>query len=111
VRVADAKGQPPSLPFWLGEAPGRTRELSAAIADLRDGCAVAAAQAAADGRDDLTAGVGYLQDACGEALGAAAAIQIAEYVIAGSRALGAVPTQRRVILERFFDESGGTQLV
>jgi ATP-dependent Lhr-like helicase len=111
VRVADAKGQPPSLPFWLGEAPGRTRELSSAIADLREGCADAAAGAAADGRDDLTAAVTYLQDECGEALGAAGAIQIAEYVIAGSRALGAVPTQRRVILERFFDESGGTQLV
>ena len=111
VRVADAKGQPPSLPFWLGEAPGRTRELSAAIADLREGCADAAARAAADGRDDLTAAVTYLQEECGEPLGAAGAIQIAEYVIAGSRALGGVPTQRRVILERFFDESGGTQLV
>ena len=39
VRVADAKGQPPSIPFWLGEGPGRTRELSAAIADLREACA------------------------------------------------------------------------
>ena len=37
--------------------------------------------------------------------------QIAEYVEAGRRALGAVPTQRRVVLERFFDESGGMQLV
>jgi ATP-dependent Lhr-like helicase len=99
VRVADAKGQPPSLPFWLGEAPGRTRELSAAIADLREGAALAA--------DPLA----YLEQECGPGLGSAGAIQIADYVTAGASALGAVPTQRRVILERFFDESGGTQLV
>jgi len=28
VLVEDARGQPPSIPFWLGEAPARTRELS-----------------------------------------------------------------------------------
>ena len=111
VRVADAKGQPPSLPFWLGEAPGRTRELSAAIADLRDGCARAADRARDEGRDALSGATAYLEAECGPGLGTAAAIQIADYVMAGATALGAVPTQRRVILERFFDESGGTQLV
>lgn len=109
VRVADAKGQPPSIPFWLGEAPGRTRELSSAIADLRESAAGAAtAEGSGDG---LARAVVLLREQCGPALGEAAALQIAEYVLAGRRALGAVPTQRCVVLERFFDESGGTQLV
>src|SRR5688500_7314514 len=93
VRVADAKGQPPSIPFWLGEGPSRTEELSAAIADLRENCAEQFA---------LEREVGLLPDA---------AAQIADYIADGKRALGAVPTQKRVILERFFDESGGMQLV
>jgi ATP-dependent Lhr-like helicase len=99
VRVADAKGQPPSLPFWLGEAPGRTRELSAEIAALRDGAARAAEP------------IAWLQAECGPALNKAAAQQIADYVTAGALVLGCVPTQTRVVLERFFDESGGMQLV
>jgi ATP-dependent Lhr-like helicase len=100
VRVADAKGLPPSLPFWLGEAPGRTRELAREIGSLREECP-----------DDETDAVAYLQAACGDALPRGAAVQIADYVAAGRRTLGAVPTQTRVILERFFDESGGMQLV
>jgi ATP-dependent Lhr-like helicase len=100
VRVGDAKGQPPSLPFWLGEAPGRTRELSAEIASLREACGPGAEEA-----------VALLQTECGPALPEAAARQIADYVEAGRSALGVVPTQKRVVLERFFDESGGTQLV
>jgi ATP-dependent Lhr-like helicase len=103
VRVADAKGQPPTIPFWLGEAPGRTRELAAAIAQLRESSAAAG--------DDPAAHLDSLSRACGEALPAGGAVQIADYVSAGKRALGCVPTQRRVVLERFFDESGGTQLV
>ncbi|HJW13829.1 MAG TPA: helicase-related protein, partial [Thermoanaerobaculia bacterium] len=100
VRVADAKGQPPTLPFWLGEAPGRTRELAAEIGALREECAAQGEEAA-----------GFLRSSCGEALPAAGAVQIAEFVEAGRRVLGAVPTQKRVILERFFDESGGMQLI
>ncbi len=100
VRVADAKGQPPSIPFWLGEAPGRTRELAAEIGTLRARSADAGAEAAVT-----------LRAQCGEALPEAGAAQIAEYVAAGRKVLGEVPTQRRVILERFFDESGGMQLV
>jgi ATP-dependent Lhr-like helicase len=99
VRVADAKGQPPTLPFWLGEAPGRTRELSAELARLRDECS--AVPEPAD----------CLRTECGPALPEGGAVQIAEYILAGRQALGAVPTQTRVILERFFDESGGMQLV
>jgi ATP-dependent Lhr-like helicase len=92
VRVADAQGAPPTIPFWLGEAPARTSELSAEISLLRE----ESAQGAERIRDEV---------------GAPAAEQIAEYALAGLRALGAVPTQERVILERFFDESGGMQLV
>ncbi len=99
VRVADAKGQPPTLPFWLGEAPGRTRELAAAIGTLREECA--------ESEDPA----GALRARSGDALPPAGAAQIAEFVEAGRQVLGSVPTQRRVILERFFDESGGMQLV
>jgi ATP-dependent Lhr-like helicase len=110
VRVADAKGQPPSLPFWLGEAPGRTRELSSALADLRETCADASKRADTPAAA-LAFAVACLREACGDGLDHAGALQIAEYVVAGHAALGAVPTQRKVVLERFFDESGGTQLV
>jgi ATP-dependent Lhr-like helicase len=99
VRVADAQGAPPTLPFWLGEAPGRTRELSAEIAVAREQTAAAVDP------------VPFLRETCGEALIEPAAAQIAEYVAAGVKALGVVPTQQRVVLERFFDESGGMQLV
>ena len=36
VRVEDAHGQPPTIPFWLGEAPGRTWELSQEVSELRE---------------------------------------------------------------------------
>ncbi len=93
VRVADAKGQPPTIPFWFGEGPARTAELSAEVAELRESCS------------DATT----LQQQSG--LDPEAATQIAEYIAEGTRTLGAVPTQKRVILERFFDESGGMQMV
>ncbi len=103
VRVADAKGQSPSLPFWLGEGPGRTRELAQAIGELRE-----MGEGAGGGSEGAGGG---LRDACGEALPEGAALQLLEYIEAGRVSLGAVPTQKRVILERFFDESGGMQLV
>jgi len=93
VRVADARGQPPNVPFWLGEAPSRTEELSAEIARLREECTDAAWLVRETGVPE------------------AAARQIAEYVEPGRKSLGAVPTQECVVLERFFDESGGMQLV
>src|SRR5262245_24819437 len=100
VRVADAKGQPPSLPFWLGEGPGRTRELAAEIGAVREDYAGIPDEAAARLRQD-----------CGGVLPEGAALQVAEFVEAGRRGLGTVPTPARVVLERFFDESGGMQLV
>jgi len=93
VRVADAQGQPPSIPFWLGEGPSRTPELSEEIGRVRE---VA---------EDPSA----LQEEIG--LSPEAALQLAEYVAEGRKVLGAIPTRRRIVLERFFDESGGMQMV
>jgi ATP-dependent Lhr-like helicase len=104
VRVEDARGQSPTIPFWLGEAPGRSDVLSASVARLR--AAVAArlhADAAGEAaRHWLTAEIG---------LAAPAAEQVAEYLAAAGAALGCLPTQDTIVLERFFDEAGGMQLV
>src|SRR5258707_8396618 len=109
VRVADAQGQPPSMPFCLGEAPSRSDEMSAAVSKLR---------AAADPRlprpdqprkpDELVAAVEWLEQ--DYALPRCAAEQIAAYLAEGKRALGVVPTADTLVLERFFDEAGGLQL-
>ncbi|MGH3171614.1 MAG: Lhr family ATP-dependent helicase, partial [Trebonia sp.] len=99
VRVVDAGGAPPSVPFWLGEAPGRTRELSDEVSALRR--EVADRDAAQARR--------WLRDECG--IGWAAAEIITSYLHAGLAALGALPTTDTIILERFFDEAGGMQLV
>ena len=123
VRVEDAHGAAPSVPFWLGEAPGRTRELSEEVSRLRERLAGAgpgdgpgaggAAGNGAGGRADETAGdadaIAFLVQECG--LDRSGAEQAVAYVRAGARPLGAVPTNRTVVAERFFDESGGMQLV
>lgn len=105
VRVEDAHGQPPSIPFWLGEAPGRSNELSFAVARLRG-----------ELDERLSATPGNLRPSldwlCHElGLGLASAEQIVEYLARARQALGALPTQDTLLMERFFDESGGTQLV
>ncbi|MGA9334005.1 MAG: DEAD/DEAH box helicase [Rudaea sp.] len=114
VRVEDAQGAPPTIPFWLGEAPGRTDELSFAVARLREEISARLANPsmqtlspiASDGGETAKA---WLRDDVG--LGASAAQQIVEYLGAARSALGLLPTQRTLAMERFFDESGGTQLV
>jgi ATP-dependent helicase Lhr and Lhr-like helicase len=103
VRVEDAKGMPPSMPFWLGEAPGRTNELSASVSRLRETIADAID---AGGRD---AALAWLTQTL--ALDLAPAEQIVDYLAAAKAALGRLPTLRTVVLERFFDESGGMQLI
>lgn len=119
VRVEDARGQPPNIPFWLGEAPGRTDELSRGVARLRacvEGWLVAAEAADAvpgpssDGSGErIERVVGRL---CGElGLDEAAARQIVEYLARARASLGALPTRERLVMERFFDESGGMQLI
>jgi ATP-dependent Lhr-like helicase len=104
MRVEDAAGQPPDIPFWFGEAPARSTEMSEAVSRLREEFAdrFDAGAPRSDIEDWLAHGVGT---------GAAAARQIYDYLASGYRALGAMPTRKRLVLERFFDESGGMQLV
>jgi ATP-dependent helicase Lhr and Lhr-like helicase len=113
VLVEDAHGAAPNVPFWRGEAPARTRELSEQVAEVRQKIS------------DLTEGIAYrpplrdfpaaapafqwLEEACG--LDRSGAEQAVEYIVGGRAVLGAVPTQATIIAERFFDESGGMQLV
>jgi ATP-dependent helicase Lhr and Lhr-like helicase len=113
VLVEDAHGAAPSIPFWLGEAPSRTNELSAAVAEVRQTISTLAEHVLPMlGRGtspQAATAVNWLKEECG--LDQAAAEQAVEYVVAGRAVLRAVPTQQTVIAERFFDESGGMQLV
>src|SRR2546423_2493317 len=118
ILVEDAHGAPPSIPFWLGEAPGRTEELSQQIGELR--------QAISDLTPNTVPGfvnqgfinqkspevlhaVEWLKRECG--LDDSGAEQAIEYIVTGRAVLGAVPTMNTIIAERFFDEGGGMQLV
>ena len=110
VRVEDAKGASPSIPFWLGEAPGRTLELSREVSAVREDVLTAVEQRrAASSQDDFADARRLLSEEC--ALDRRGIEQVIEYVLAGRAALGALPTQNRVVAERFFDEAGGMQLV
>ena len=139
VRVEDAQGAPPTIPFWLGEAPGRTDELSFGVSRLREEVtqrlapavgnqfpAVALEEGAPTGEGAPSTDAGpalaespppvardsamaWLTGALG--LPFEAAQQLHDYIAATQAALGALPTHKRIVLERFFDESGGTQLV
>src|SRR5215471_15428274 len=108
VRVQDAQGQPPTIPFWLGEAPGRTNELSAAVSRLRTEVADRIKGVEEAGAMDRGA-LSWLMDDLN--LSQSAAEQIVEYLAASKAALGVMPNQQTIVFERFFDESGGTQLV
>ena len=105
VRVEDAQGSSPTLPFWLGEAPGRTGELSDEVSALRE--ELASRQESADTMASAD-GVAWLVES---GVPESAAEQAVEYIAEGLRVLGAVPTKQRVVVERFFDESGGMQMV
>jgi ATP-dependent Lhr-like helicase len=101
LRVEDAHGEPPSIPFWLGEAPGRTPELSLEVSRLR-----AELEARLDA--GVEAATAWLTQS---GIAAPAALQLVAYLAAARAALGVLPTQRTLIFERFFDEAGGMQLV
>ncbi|MCC6436789.1 MAG: DEAD/DEAH box helicase [Acidimicrobiales bacterium] len=103
VRVVDAEGADPTVPFWRGEAPGRTRELSEEVSHLR---AVVDGYLAAEDADGARR---WLVDAA--LLPDAAAVQVVAYLAATRAVLGLVPTREELVIERFFDESGGMQLV
>ncbi len=105
VRVEDAHGLPPNIPFWLGEAPGRSAELSSAVARL-----LAKLDALLDATPgQLQGAIDWLRGEPG--LDPASAEQLVDYLAQARQALGALPSQDTLIMERFFDESGGTQLV
>lgn len=101
VWVEDAQGLPPNIPFWLGEAPARTRELSTAVSDLR--------KAVAERLPDRAGAIAWLVAEL--AMPPGAAEQIVDYVAETVRVLGTVPAQDTIIAERFFDEAGGMQLI
>ncbi len=130
VRVEDAHGQPPSIPFWLGEAPARTHELSVSVSRLRedvanriqvrtpcvsggpneDSGASLEPPAHAGGSDiNLEPAIEYLTNEVG--ISRAAAEQIVEYLAGAKLVLGVMPSQDNLVLERFFDDSGSMQLV
>ena len=133
VRVEDAHGQPPSIPFWLGEAPARTHELSVSVSRLRSdvaeridvspagvgdvrtpcvsGGSLEEPPAHAGGSDmmDLEPATKYLTEDVG--ISRAAAEQIVEYLAGAKVVLGIMPSQDNLVLERFFDDSGSMQLV
>lgn len=140
VRVEDAQGMPPSIPFWLGEAPGRSNELSRGVSRLREEVASrvtpapaqsavlpsshnetgASAEAEEAASAAQVANVLFNEGAIAKAarwlvdevgLTPAAALQLADYLGRQQASTGVMPTQQTIVLERFFDESGGTQLI
>ncbi|HLX77236.1 MAG TPA: DEAD/DEAH box helicase [Terriglobales bacterium] len=113
VLVEDAHGAPPSVPFWRGEAPARTSELSEHVAELRKAISDMLPRTSPIGisqnQPEVAEAVRWLKEEC--CLDDSGAEQAIEYVIQGRAVLGAVPTQKTIIAERFFDEGGGMQLV
>ena len=102
VLVEDAHGQPPTIPFWFGEAPGRSDELSVAVSDLRSEV------------EDLLGKYGadkLIDKYCEAGISRLAAQQMVEYLQASLQALGCLPTQKKIVMERFFDDAGDMHLV
>ncbi len=106
VRVADATGQPPTIPFWLGEAPARSHELSLAVSALR-----AEIDAALPAVDPETVAAATRLTMQRHGVDESAARQMVEYLATAKATLGCLPTQQQLVIERFFDEAGGMQLV
>src|ERR1044072_6160696 len=117
VRVEDAHGQPPSIPFWLGEAPGQSEELSQAVSRLRKEISDRLDENPTNAGDDASpqserprgASMKWLVEDVGLSDGAAQ--QIVEYLALTKLALGVMPTQKEIVAERFFDENGSTHVV
>ena len=111
VRVVDAQGASPTVPFWLGEAPARTAELSQAVSDLRSAVETALrAEAAGAGTAAGTERAIEIVEALA-GVDRAVAKQVVAYLAAGYAELGALPTTEHFVIERFFDDTGGMQLV
>jgi len=102
VLVEDAHGQPPNIPFWTGDKPGRSDELSMAVSDLRQMIAEQLAEHEPSKLIDHIYELGITR---------LAAMQLVDYLNASLQALGSLPTQKKIIMERFFDDSGDMHLV
>jgi ATP-dependent Lhr-like helicase len=113
ILVEDAHGAPPSIPFWLGEAPGRTEELSRQLGELRQEISNRTPNVGPgfvnQKSPEVLSTVEWLKRECG--LDDSGAEQAIEYIVTGRTVLGAVPTFETIIAERFFDEGGGMQLI
>jgi ATP-dependent helicase Lhr and Lhr-like helicase len=113
ILVESAHGAPPGIPFWRGEAPARTAELSAQLGDLRQEISDRLLGVVpVEGWRNLSIvadAVGWLREECG--LDLSGAEQLIQYTLEGRAVLGDVPTQQTIIAERFFDEGGGMQLI
>jgi len=105
LRVEDAQGAAPNVPFWRGEAPARTAELSAHVSELRE----QVGRLIAGSSPSESTATAWLKAECG--LDDSGAEQVVEYITAGRAVLGVAPTQKTIVAERFFDEAGGMQLV
>lgn len=116
VRVEDAEGMPPTIPFWLGEAPGRTAELSEAVSDLREFVGQEL-QKLLDGTEEadfvVNQYVAQVSEAVVEETGipADAALQLTQYLSGAYLAIGSMPSQQTIVIERFFDETGDMHMV
>ena len=109
VRVEDAHGQPPSIPFWLGEAPARTQELSVSVSRLREEVGTRVNADENGSGVNLEPALKWLTDEV--AISQSAAEQIVDYLAGAKIVLGVMPSQENLVLERFFDDSGSMQLV
>ena len=103
VRVRDAQGMSPTVPFWFGEGPGRTVELSTAVSDFRRSVGDKILD------ESPAAAVSWCRESIG--LPSSAATQIVDYLQGGMNALGAMPTRETIVMERFFDEVGDMHVV
>jgi len=106
VRVEDAKGQPPSIPFWLGEAPARTDELSSSVSRLRADIEALLPEVT---NESIARAIDMVEERYH--LPRAAAHQLVDYLGGALAVLGKLPTRDTLVFERFFDESGGMQLI
>ena len=110
VRVEDARGAAPTIPFWIGEAAGRTDELSAAVARLYSEVEKRLESGGPEGPTaGLVAAIAWLEEEVG--LGPEAARELAEHLATARASLGALPTGDTLVAERFFDEAGDQHLV
>jgi len=111
--VEDAHGQPPTVPFWRGEAPQRTPELSRWVCGLREDISARTPGLLpgyiSQSDPSVAATVAWIKEECG--VNDAGAEQLIGYIVAGRAVLGTVPTLTTIVAERFFDEGGGMQLI